>query len=423
MALYEGSSVRIWMYHVSSVKLITGDGSVEDLPPIRIKQIQLLEDYQNFVLPIFRIVMILEPSQYYKILNNKDKGKIYLRIDKYYKKPNSDDKSMYHNFIDDTFDLVLDDSTDDLLYSQNADINSDDYSYVVSRDKNKLKWVANEIEFFLFKTKSLEGIKSNNVNVILREATIADAIAYLVTKAKIDNVIFAQPDNIEKYDIILIPPLSVLQSFQHLDLYYGLYTTGSILYFGLKYVYIIPFNGRCVAYTPNENKKVTMVVAKTSDIYHSNILGELSRGGDSNVYVLGDYKSLNARNESITNNYVIGNDVDMMDSYDGSSLMTTSNATSKTKNFVKLLENKTENSFLSTMYTAQSRSGSSVISVMLQNIDVECIAPNKEYQVLFEDSKFSDKYKGRYMIAKATHTFMNTGADFTVDTTCEFRRE
>jgi hypothetical protein len=96
-------------------------------------------------------------------------------------------------------------------------------------------------------------------------------------------------------------------------LYYGLYKTGSILYFGIKYTYIIPFNGRCVAYTPDENRRVTMVIAKTSDIYHTNILGELAKSDESNTYVLGDYKTLSARNESITNNYVIGNDVDAND--------------------------------------------------------------------------------------------------------------
>lgn len=423
MALYNDSTVKIWMYHVASIKLITSDGEITDLPPIRLKQMQMLEDYHSFVLPIFKVVMILEPSLYYKILKNKDTCKIYLRIDKYFRKPNGKEKSMYHNFLDDTFDLVLDDSTDDLLFSQKADINKNNYSYLTQSDRGDLQDVANEIEFFLFKTRSLEGIKSNNVNVILKKATIADAIAYLVTKAHINNVLFAQPDNIEEYDIILIPPLPVLQAFKHLDLYYGLYKTGSILYFGIKYTYIIPFNGRCVAYTPDENRRVTMVIAKTSDIYHTNILGELAKSDESNTYVLGDYKTLNARNESITNNYVIGNDVDMMDAYTGISTVASSNATAKTKNFTKLLENKTENKFIASMYTAQARSGSSVISVMLQNIDVECIAPNKEYQVLFEDSSFSDKYKGRYMISRATHTFMNTGDDFTVDTTCEFRRE
>jgi hypothetical protein len=47
------------MYHVASIKLITSDGEITDLPPIRLKQMQMLEDYQSFVLPIFKVVMIL----------------------------------------------------------------------------------------------------------------------------------------------------------------------------------------------------------------------------------------------------------------------------------------------------------------------------------------------------------------------------
>lgn len=423
MALYDNSQIISWMYHVSSIKLIKESGAVEDLPPIRLKQMQILEDYDHYVLPIFKIIMILEPSAYYSILKNKNAGKIYLRIDKYYLKPNQKEPSMYHEFINDTFDLILDDGTDDLLYSQKELIAADDYETIIKDDKNNLKYVANELEFFLFRTKSTEGIKANNVNVILKDATISDAIAYLVTKAKINNVLFAQPDNTDEYEKILIPPLSVLKAFQFLDLYYGLYKTGSILYFGIKYVYIIPFNGNCVAYSSEENRKTTIVIPRTDNILYSTTLGELKKGDYSNRYVVGDYKTLSVRNESISNNYIVGNDADLMDSYTGATSLTLSNATTKTKNFVKLLENKTENKYIGTMYTAQTRAGSSVISVSMQDIDIECISPNKEFQVLFEDTKYSEKYKGKYMISKATHTFVNTGADLAVTTTCEFRRE
>lgn len=424
MALYDDTRVKLWMYHVSSVILITADGEHIDIPPVRLKSMQILEDYEHYVLPVFKVTFILEPGVYYKILKNKDDGKIYMRIDKYFKSPNSNNESsLYREFINDTFDLILDDSTEDLLYSQKEQISESDYSRITKDDSNDLKEVANTIEFFLFKSKSIEGIKSNNVNVVLREATIADAIGYLVTKAKIDNVLFAQPDNIEENDIILIPPLSVLKSFQHLDLYYGIYKTGSIIYFGLKYVYIIPYNGNCVAYAPGERRKTVIVVPRTSDIYHTTTLGELANSDDNTTYILGDYKTLSIRNESISNNYIAGNDADMMDAYTGESAVTLSGATAKTKNFLRILENKTNNKFIASTYTAQTRAGSSVITVSSQDIDVECIAPNKEYQVLFEDTKYSEKYKGKYMISKAIHTFNNTGADMNVNTTCEFKRE
>lgn len=421
MSLYTDSNVMLWKYKVTSIKLIDEEGEEHDLPTIRLKEMQIIEDYDHFVMPIFKIVMILEPSMYYKILQNKNSGKVYLRIDKFYTKPNEKEGSLHHKFIDDTFDLILDDSTDDLLYSQNAQINESDYSHIVKSDLNKLKMVANEIEFYIFKTKSLEGIKEKNVNVILKDATITDAIGYLVTKAKINNVLFATPDNISEYDIILIPPLSVLKAFQYLDLYYGLYKTGSIIYFGINYVYIIPFNGNCEAYTSEENRKTTVIIPKTSDIFHTNSLGELNKGEGVNRYLVGDYKTLSARNESITNNYIVGNDADLIDSYTGESIVNLSNATTKTKNFLRLLENKTENKYIANMYTAQTRAGSSVISLSFQDIDISCIAPNKEFQILFEDTKFSEKYKGKYMISNATHTFTNNGLCMLESTTCEFR--
>ena len=93
MALYDDTRVKLWMYHVSSVILITADGEHIDIPPVRLKSMQILEDYEHYVLPVFKVTFILEPGVYYKILKNKDDGKIYMRIDKYYKSPNSNNES------------------------------------------------------------------------------------------------------------------------------------------------------------------------------------------------------------------------------------------------------------------------------------------------------------------------------------------
>lgn len=414
--------VKMWKYHVTSIKLFTESGGTMDLPAIRLKEMQIMEDFTHYLMPIFKIVMTLEPDAYYTILKNKDGGKIYLRIDQYYLKPNSNKKSMYRTFINDTFDLILDDSTEDLLYSQNTLINKADYKNTTLTNKNSLRHVANDVEFFLFKTSSIEGIKANNVNVLLREATIADAVGYLMTKAGIRDVLFAQPDNTKVYDLILIPPLPMLKAFQYLDTYYGMYRSGTLIYFGIQYVYVIPYNGSCAAYVNGEKKKTTIVIPKTSDTYHTTTLGELKADTDAR-YIVADYKTLSARNESISNNYILGNDVTVMDSYSGSSYKSESSATAKTKNFVKILENSTENAFIGDMYTAQTKSGSSVLTANFQDIDISCIAPNKEYQLLYEESKFAEKYKGQYIITSALHTFSNTGEDLSVNSQCEFRNE
>ena len=193
-------------------------------------------------------------------------------------------------------------------------------------------------------------------------------------------------------------------------------------YFDHNYGYIIPFSGDCNAWRDDYDRRVNITIPRTSDTYRTHIYGEEGYGSSVRTFTA-DYRSLDARNESITNNYIIGNDVDIIDPYDGSSMSGTSGATARSGNFIKLLENKTMNTMLAKMYTAQSRSGSSVISAHLQNADITVFTPNKEYSLEIDETKFSGEYKGKYMIAKCTHTFMNTGADFTVDTMCEFRRE
>ena len=416
-------AINMWFYQVKEFYLITGGGN-KSLPVNRIKQLQIEHDYHNFIVPVIRVVMVLEPDLYYRIVSNKNSAKIQLRIDKYYKANQSDTSKSKGagTAISGLFDLIMDDNTNDLLFSQSTEAAIKNYKKVKESRMNDLKWTSNEIEFFLFRSRSLEWLKQKNLNVILRDATVADAIAYVISRTGMEDILFAQPNNTAVYDVLLIPPSTTLQALKFIDIYYGIYSTGTVFYFDHNYGYIIPFSGDCNAWRDDYDRRVNITIPRTSDTYRTHIYGEEGYGSSVRTFTA-DYRSLDARNESITNNYIIGNDVDIIDPYDGSSMSGTSGATARSGNFIKLLENKTMNTMLAKMYTAQSRSGSSVISAHLQNADITVFTPNKEYSLEIDETKFSGEYKGKYMIAKCTHTFMNTGADFTVDTMCEFRRE
>lgn len=414
MGLLDKGNIKQWRYKVSKLTFkFPGFGNL-DINPNRVKYIQIIEDYTKNIFPILRMHVVLEPSTYYRVLKEKNGVQITLKMQKYYQKPDSATKYGPYDFLSDVFQLVMNDNTEDLLHAQKLSNNKSDYTRSARDDRNDLQQVDNTLEFFMFKMASLNAAKASNVNAILTKATVTDALAYLFSKTKLlNNVILGPPDNNTLYEYILLPPLSVLKSILYLDTYYGLYQTGSMIYFGIDYTYIIPYSANDRIYASSEKvRKIKIIVPSTDNVKDMTILGELSRSGENTYYIIADYRSVDIMNNSIANNYIEANDAQVVDSYTGEVNTNNSSATSIGGNFLRLLENKSENKFVGSTYTAQTSSDSIVVKFVLQDIDAKMITPNKEYSIEFDDAAYANKYKGTYLIVNSLQTYTNTGDGF-----------
>ena len=209
---------------------------------------------------------------------------------------------------------------------------------------------------------------------------------------------------------------------QFIDTYYGLYKTGSVIYFDFNYGYILAYNGKCSAYRKKEIKN-TYIVIPQDVTNHSTECGVLYKKNNNTVnYIVGDYKTIDIRNQSISNDIINSNDVQFIDNYSGNITSTISGAKSKGINSVRILENKTENSWLGDTYTAQTSSESVVIPVKLYDFDLSVIAPNKRYKFIFEDPSLTEKYNGVYMISSIESSFINEGKDLALHSVALFKK-
>ena len=115
MAVYnEGDRVLKWRYTVDNIQIIIPDEDIITLPPQRLSRMSISNDYEKNVFPIFRINLQLESSTYYKIIKNKDQVQFYLRIQKYYYTSDKSYESLKRDYINDKFNLILDDNDPDL---------------------------------------------------------------------------------------------------------------------------------------------------------------------------------------------------------------------------------------------------------------------------------------------------------------------
>lgn len=423
MAIFDrNDTVQRWKYIVKFLKVtFAGKGTI-DIPPERVSVFEIEENFEEYYFPLIKMQVILDSDTCFDIVKNKNNCKINLRVDKfYYEDEDNKERSIPKKFINDMFELIMDDSKEDMYNSVKEDENKTDYKTRKKDITKDLDKVDNKLTFYLFKS-TISGTKKN-VNKLLTGCNVADAVVYLATVAGINNILMAQPDNNSRYNELLLPPLSILRSLEFIDLYYGLYKQGSMIYFGLDYTYIMPYSGKCTVYHKGEITTTNIIIPKSTNVNHKNILGSLKKRNDKKRnYIIADCSALNIENQSISNNYIDANSIEAVDSYEASTTSTVSKAVTKTKNFIKFMENKTMNTFYTSMYAALSEGKSTVVSLRLQDFDITTITPNKEFNLIFEDPMYTKKYNGKYLIAGVNHSLLSEGEYMGVSSTIILRK-
>lgn len=428
MAIYDsGDRIEKWRYAVKEFKVLVNGESIE-IPKERISYISIVDDYLSNLYPIFQLQFVLSSDTYYEIQKYKNSLKIYLRIDKFYyyedktKRADLSQSSCYKPWINDTFDIILDANTENMNAALEREEMQSDYTIIKKDNSDELDKVVNGVTVYLYKvTNELK----TNVNKIFTGVNVTDVIAWLLTQAKIKNVIMQQPDNTKRYDTFVVPPLSISKALYWIDTYYGIYKLGTIFFVDFDYFYIIPFDGsNRKAFIRNDTTTTNFVFPSSESKSHSNEPGVLKKvNKDTSNYIVGIGDTLNISNSSISNDLIAGSDSTSIDSFSGSSTTAESGATTKTnKKTQAITTNITENEFYDTMKAAIAKSLSTEISFTVTNYDIDMIKPNKTFSVLFEDSAYTKKYTGKYTIVKATHAFSREGEALMLQSTIILRK-
>jgi hypothetical protein len=433
-------SIRQWQYYVSSAQL-TVSGRSYNIPQERFKSFEITEDYEGYIFPLFKMTVVLEPSRYYMVLEHKDDCYFNLNIRKRYTNPGSQSTRGDSEFINGRFEAIIDDNVADTQYMDKLYASNKNYRNMVNKDISDLQATSNVVEFYLFKHTIIKAFKEQNINVLFKEATVADGIGYLFKKAGINNVLFAPPDNTNRYEFFLIPPSTILKSFTYIDAYYGIYKSGSLIFFGIEKSFIIPYSSRCEVYEKDGIQEIWITVpsSSTTDITNATSLGEcIQEGGGIARTFTCDQKMIQIYDDEKSNDYIAGNDASIYEPITGeySTSSNSSSSSGNAKTYVRLLENLTENKYIGTMYIARSSGNSITLSVPFEDIDASVFTPNKKYKLTFNDSKIlytmknSQKRKANnkyavnfdyFMLSKIEHKFINSGSSFLLNSVGFFK--
>ena len=422
MAIFkEGDRFLKWKYRVSEIYLLFPNEEPVQLPTERLVSMSIMHDYENNFFPLFRIELVLESDRYYKILQNKETMQFKLRIQKYYREIGKKKESILRDFINDTFDLILDDDDYDLDSGFKEEQAGSDYSKLKKENNNDLFSADNRIEFFLFKSNTIRASKKI-VNRILYNASVTDAISYIMSSTGIRNVLMAPADNQDTIQELVIPPLHALGALTFVDCYYGIYKSGSVLYFDLDRNYIFPYDGKCRCWEKNEIKQTSILIPKKNSTFSSDMCTvDKSDSNTKTNYLVGNNSTISIKNNSVTYDILAGNDIESINLYSGDVSQGDSKTITKSENNERVLPNRTENPYFNEIYMQQSTARSIVIQTNFGDYDVGYLKPNIIYNFIFEDTKLTIKYKGSYRMVRCTHMFVRDGRDFAISSDVMFK--
>ena len=394
-----------YLYKVTEFYLLFPTEEIELLPEA-LTHLAIFNDYEQNVLPITQINATMSREAYFKLIAQKDKVKIRLRIQKYYTRSTDGKESLKSDYINDTFSIILNDN-DENMYRVLTD------QKTTTKKRSELEAIQHnndrDVELFLYKLDIVKNIRSM-VNVILKDCTITDAITYILHKSGISNTLLAPVTNTNLYDQIIIPPLSVVDALYWLDYFYGIYRYGTMFYFDLNRNYIMPYSGRSYVYEKNEIVENYIYCPAKRSSTSAASSGHLLRSDDKiHPYTIVDVDTITIRNKADTTAIMEGLDARVINPYNNSIKDYATKAKHKISNKRRNILNTTYNEYTGNIYTNISSSMDLTINAVSGHCDDSVLLPNHKYRMIFEDTALSKKYTGNFILSTKTSELIKSG--------------
>lgn len=403
------ANLETYKYNIQAIQLLLPDSSIINLDTIRVSDMELTRDYDNYFFPIFKFTIALSIDDYYTIIENKTDIKMRVRIQ--YRNSNKDYSKLLFNEI---FSVYIDNNTPDLNKELRQRTND-----VVSKSTNgNLTDFGSSLELYLFREDYLN-YNNTIINKIIKQGSMLDVITYLFYNSGIrKNVLLENFDNKNIYNEILLPPMKLIQSLAYLENQFGFYNTYSTFFFDINYIYLMSKKSGCNVWKKGDIKTVVFHIFSGATEYNF-VNGSYYENNQYHINITKD--SFIIESNSVSRNAIEGTNRLMINSIDGTVDDITQSSIQRGKGNYKVIVNKYDNKFLANA-EKNDNEDSNILSIQLVDYDILNITPNKEYKVVFDDSALSKQYGGIYRLTSNISIFAKEGTEYTLKSSLELRK-
>lgn len=403
------ANLETYKYNIQAIQLLLPDSSIINLDTIRVSDMELTRDYDNYFFPIFKFTIALSIDDYYTIIENKTDIKMRVRIQ--YRNSNKDYSKLLFNEI---FSVYIDNNTPDLNKELRQRTND-----VVSKSTNgNLTDFGSSLELYLFREDYLN-YNNTIINKIIKQGSMLDVITYLFYSSGIrKNVLLENFDNKNIYNEVLLPPMKLIQSLAYLENQFGFYNTYSTFFFDINYIYLMSKKSGCNVWKKGDIKTVVFHIFSGATEYNF-VNGSYYENNQYHINITKD--SFIIESNSVSRNAIEGTNRLMINSIDGTVDDINQSSIQRGKGNYKVIVNKYDNKFLANA-EKNDNEDSNILSIQLVDYDILNITPNKEYKVVFDDSALSKQYGGIYRLTSNISIFAKEGTEYTLKSSLELRK-
>lgn len=372
-----------------------------------ISSFYITNDYDNLNLPMFQLFVALSESDYAKVVADRDKVKLRIKLQKKQgvygveqEKVSTVFNRMFKIYITDARPFLEQDRLESIGTMGSSNDNLDD-------DNDNRNKSENVMELFAF----TDDVTNNSyvINEVLSSANMTDAIGVVLGRPSYEEILMEPLDNTKSYSEVLIPPYTTVSNLNYLNEQYGFYKTGYVFFAGLDRTYLISRGKKCKAKEPDEYEKVIIHVAK-DDSDDSFIDGSLQDDDKKVYHVRVQPIVVRAEDISITNNAINGNKKVLVYPMNGK-LETVESGLNNGAVNREILANKYGNAFMGGSMESKLAENDVMLTIPVTGVDIEAFTPNKEFIVKFDDSKAQKAIGGTYRLTLTSFDFKKETED------------
>lgn len=401
-----------YRYIINSVEIMIPKIDTIVVPVGQVVDLRIEKDFDNNVFPIIHVGLTLTPTDIYNILDNKTTVRFKLRIDKCAYNKNDESFKYKENSFSSIFGIYIDDN--------NAQVDKELYRKTKATQGNvtDITDMYTTYDFFLFKDKDLDAGK-HIVNAVLTDCNMSDILAYILNDSGVDRVLMAQPDNTKKFNEILLPPVSLINSIKYIHNVYGIYKRGLLFFMDTNRTYLIDKRGNATAYERDEYTNVHIFCYKSSN--ENTLAGGCYKDTKTHTYAINISRSnIDMKTTSIIEDQISTTNIVSVNPETGRKRNLTPNVPHRGDATERVVVNKYGNTFAEDEYSVRKEETESIIETVFFGVDIDILTPNKRFIFAFEDTTVQKRIGGTYRIKKVTFGFSKEGTEFSASARATF---
>ena len=384
-----------YRYVFSDISL-TSSNLKEPIDIHLVRNLGIIHDYDNAISPFMMITVAVSPSSYNSIIENMDTLKFKMNIGKILISSNSTNKDNIHQvkkYISIDGKVTIKDP-----------INTYDMGTIaINKNETDKKSIRIDSQFstFTFYVYDNEAInKYRTCHSYIIQGGMNDVLYRILADRSFKNILMSNCSN-NTYDEYIIPYGNLGKNLEDLNKYYGIYENNYLFYMDTNTTYLINKSAVGSILNSKEYGSVNIYLESLSNP------AELSTGSYSDnvnrLYILNGM------------NFVVHDNDSTIEYYNAGKITSIINGekTSQTDVFGKFDVERAfvfDNKYQRTQIISKIKEDKKYIGIELENIDLNIITPNKEYNVILDES-YSQRYdiSGKYRLCKSNIIFENIG--------------